>query len=264
MEKQDDKTLGQFLKEYLQNSNLDIQALHEKTKISKKYLNIIINDDYENYPAKVYLRGFLKEIAKVLNIDFSLIDNKYLSKLDLDREPQITPKYESILEIENSRNKFIVPVIVLVICIIFILGYFFLKPSHKVVKNEINKKKVKKVVKFKKKEIKEGVITVKQEVKNDNNSNQNNIIIKKSLKNKKNSKIKRLKILAKELTWVRVTMDNKTKKTYFMKRGENQTFEAKKFFKIDTGNAGGIELILNGKKLAPIGKRGEVKHIILK
>lgn len=263
MEKQDDKTLGQFLKEYLLKNNLDIQALHEKTKISKKYLNIIINDDYENYPAKVYLRGFLKEIAKVLNIDFSIIENNYLAKLNLDKDPEITPKYESIFEIENRKNKFITPGIVIVVFIIFILGYFFLKPSHKVVNNEIEKQEVKNVVKFKDKEKKE-IVKVQKETKNDNNSIKNKLIVKKSVKKKNSNKIKHLEILAKELTWVRVTMDNKTKKTYFMQKGENKTFEAKKFFKIDTGNAGGIDLILNGKKLAPIGKRGEVKHIILK
>lgn len=250
------ETLGEFLKKELEKKNLSIKDLHEKTKISNKFLNIIINDDYENYPPSVYLKGYLKKIALVLNIDFSYIYENFVSNIEKDKTVEITPKYKPILSVEKKRSSFKFLFIFLLIIALILIVYFSLKKTREIkkVKNihlEMNPKpKVK--------------IKVKKEIINKIKDNKSTKLIKTPVITSIDNQTKILKIIPEELTWVRVIIDNITVKKLFLKKGDNVTFEGKKFFKLDIGNAGGIKLIFNNKELGYPGKRGEVKHIILK
>lgn len=72
-----------------------------------------------------------------------------------------------------------------------------------------------------------------------------------------------LVIEAKELTWARITEDNGSPSQVLLKPGERIERRASDFFLLDVGNAGGIDLTLQGKPLGSIGKRGQVVHIRL-
>ncbi len=260
---QNDVSIGNLIKNSLEEKKITIDELYEKTKIPKKYLKAIVNDDYSNYPPKTFLLGYLKEISKLLQIDYSNI-LKILNKLNLGEQLNIEPKYKPILEIEKTPisffrifSYFFTFVAILVIGIL-IIGKF--KSTNKEItpkKVEIKPKKiVHKNIQPKKEEEKKIII--------DNTSAEIPPVKKEEEKPIKKIDNITLTIIGNELTWVRIYIDNETKKTYFVKKNDNITLYGKKFFKLDIGNAGGIRLIFNGKDLGFPGKRGEVKHIILK
>ena len=70
-------------------------------------------------------------------------------------------------------------------------------------------------------------------------------------------------IEAKELTWARITEDRNSPSQVLLKPGERIERRASDFFQLDIGNAGGIDLIFQGKPLGSLGKRGQVIHIRL-
>lgn len=70
-------------------------------------------------------------------------------------------------------------------------------------------------------------------------------------------------IEAKELTWVRVTEDHGSASQALLKPGERIERRASEFFLLDVGNAGGIDLIFQGKPMESIGKRGQVTRLRL-
>jgi cytoskeleton protein RodZ len=70
-------------------------------------------------------------------------------------------------------------------------------------------------------------------------------------------------IEAKELTWARITEDGLSPSQVLLKPGERIERRASDFFQLDIGNAGGIDLIFQGKPLGSPGKRGQVIHIRL-
>ncbi len=250
MEENSQLSLGKYLQKILEEKNITINELHEKTRISKKYLKIILNDDYENYPPNVYLKGYLKEISKILEIDFSILESQFLKKTS-NKESLIKPKYEPILAIEKeSKNFWIFSAIIIFIIFAGIIIFFFTKNNEKNKNNEryITQKKIKK-------QTKNNLVLNKKNFKKPQD---------KKLINSKQKNFKLLQIIAEDLTWVRVTMDNISKKTYFLQKGDNVSLKAKNFFKLDIGNAGGIKLIFNNKDIGYPGKKGEVKHIILK
>jgi cytoskeleton protein RodZ len=67
-----------------------------------------------------------------------------------------------------------------------------------------------------------------------------------------------LKIEARERAWVRVIIDGKQKKDVLLNTGEAREWSAKEGFVLTFGNAGGVDLTLNGKRLAPVGASGQV------
>ena len=69
---------GQHIKELREHRGLSLDAMAEATKIRKQYLRAIEDHDYPNLPARVYLRGFLTQVARVLKVDRQRLAEGYL------------------------------------------------------------------------------------------------------------------------------------------------------------------------------------------
>lgn len=72
-----------------------------------------------------------------------------------------------------------------------------------------------------------------------------------------------LQVAATEQAWVDVQADGKTIMARVLNPQEVRTFQAKDAFDVNTGNAQGIILTLNGETLKPLGRSGEVKKVHL-
>lgn len=74
---------------------------------------------------------------------------------------------------------------------------------------------------------------------------------------------KKLMITCKERTWVSAVIDDSEKKEFMLNAHEMIILNAIDGFDLLIGNAGGVELFLNGKEIEFTGKSGEVKRIKL-
>ena len=72
-----------------------------------------------------------------------------------------------------------------------------------------------------------------------------------------------LKAIVKERTWIRVRIDNEQPKEYVLGPKSRPQWRAKKGFELLIGNAGGIDLEFDGKKMADLGKQGQVIRLNL-
>ncbi len=70
---------GQLLKRLREARGLSLEAMVDATKIRKPYLAAIEEQDFENLPARVYLRGFLMTIGRVLKVDKTKLAEGYLA-----------------------------------------------------------------------------------------------------------------------------------------------------------------------------------------
>jgi hypothetical protein len=73
---------GTVLKRLREKRGISLEALAEATKIRKPYLMAIEEQDLENLPARVYLRGFLTQVARVLKVDRARLAEGYLSYVE--------------------------------------------------------------------------------------------------------------------------------------------------------------------------------------
>lgn len=58
--------------------NITLDQISEVTKISRTYLISLENNDYPCLPASVFIRGFLVQVAKILELDGNKVATSYL------------------------------------------------------------------------------------------------------------------------------------------------------------------------------------------
>jgi transcriptional regulator with XRE-family HTH domain len=74
---QDNKTVGDKLREMRKLENFTLAELAEKTKIHKKYLQAFEENDYQTLPEPIYTRNFLKTYVRALGGDVDYILQQY-------------------------------------------------------------------------------------------------------------------------------------------------------------------------------------------
>ncbi len=72
-----------------------------------------------------------------------------------------------------------------------------------------------------------------------------------------------LKASIKERTWIRITVDGGEPREYVFSPGREPEWQAQKSFDLLIGNAGGLDLKLNGEEIGPLGASGQVVRLKL-
>jgi|GEM_PF-2182937 len=76
---------GETLKELRLAHSLTLEVLHERTKITLKNLKCIEEEDANNLPANVYLKGFLQQIARAYSLPEAKLCTEYLALMSAKR-----------------------------------------------------------------------------------------------------------------------------------------------------------------------------------
>ncbi len=71
---------GLFLRQRRELKKISLEELSQITKISKKYLTAIEEENFSVLPAVVFLRGFLIQIAKQLKLPVDKVTSSYLER----------------------------------------------------------------------------------------------------------------------------------------------------------------------------------------
>lgn len=61
---------------------IELEEIAKTTKINELYLQFMEANRYADLPARVYLRGFLREVAKCLKLDPTAVVESYMSRYD--------------------------------------------------------------------------------------------------------------------------------------------------------------------------------------
>jgi transcriptional regulator with XRE-family HTH domain len=77
-------------------------------------------------------------------------------------------------------------------------------------------------------------------------------------KKQADSKSIRLSIRARENCWIKAKVDGKVNFVDVLEKGRSETWQANDKIELSLGNAGGIELELNGEVISPLGRKGQV------
>ena len=63
------KTIGEILREERQRHRLSIEKLAQKTRIKKKYLQALENNQFDRLPAATFVKGYIKIYAQLFGFD---------------------------------------------------------------------------------------------------------------------------------------------------------------------------------------------------
>jgi cytoskeletal protein RodZ len=269
------ETLGKYLKNQRESKKISLREVAKNTRVREHVLRAIEEDQFQLLPPATYVKGFLLAYAKYLKLDPNDVLLRYENVLkgglitrpstDSPRPKQEIPPAQP----SKPRGKALqitkqTWVVVGVIVASFIVFYFFSpfasKPPTEPIAGKLVERKSptvpsppgtapsrapegKSVVSEKKPLTPSGPVAATTSVQE-----------KKPIA---------LQLKAIEETWLSLQADDQSGKEMILKPGEGIAVQASGRILMKLGNAGGLDLVLNGKPLGKPGKSGEVLTLIV-
>jgi len=280
------ETLGSYLRNQRESKKISLRELAKNTRVREHILRAIEEDRHELLPPATYVRGFLSAYAKYLRLDENEVLLRYekvlkgeplappRAELAEPSPPPPKPKQKISAAQPSKRKKEILwntkPtwVIVGVIAASLILLYFFSpyssKPPEPVPEKPVPEKAA---------AVDEGSTAPVPPVAAVTPVPKEKPVIKgkeslapsspvASTTSVPEKKPLSLQLKAVEETWVSLEVDGQSGRGMTLKPGEGISVQASNRIRMILGNAGGLDLALNGKILERFGKSGEVLTLI--
>ena len=255
------ESTGEKLKKIRQELGLSLEEAQKKTKIHLNILKAIEGDSLSGL-SPVYLKGFLKIYCKFLRVDpkdympdyketGAHITNVIATK-DVSEKPKI---YTMFLNSVRPSKKFKTAFVYILIIILLALGLFNLGKAV-----SSNRKKHSTQEKLLRN------IPVKTESKKKPSLQKAAVSNLASREDKPQKEIAsgiRLAIRARENCWVNLKVDGRVVFQRVLEKGRSENWQAKDRIELSLGNAGSVELEVNGQQFLSLGRRGQVLKNIL-
>lgn len=117
---EEEDSIGFQLKEAREAKNLSLENLHDLTKIKIIHLQAMEENRFEQIAAPVYQKGFLKSVAKALDLNAENLINQYKKQYEVKELP---------LNLVNTKKSQIKPKVIFLIgaaLIVLILALFLI------------------------------------------------------------------------------------------------------------------------------------------
>lgn len=260
--------IGKILKKIRLEKGLSLEEVQKKTKIN---LNILIAIEEENFInlSPIYVKGFLKIYCNFLGINLQDYISSYKESQFSVKAPEAKDKPESFLETVSDKSNFLaadrkigIGIIIAFVVIFLSIGLFSLgdvilyRSRHsspkkdnvvQAIPGKVAKKKTQVAqlqkstpVKVKHKPQESGAVSQKHSV----------------------SEI-RVGILARENCWVTLKADGRVIFHGVLRKGKSESWQAKEKIELSLGNAGAVELVVNGARISSLGKKGQARKNVL-
>ncbi len=247
------QSLGTTLKKIRESRNLSLEDVSERTRIPKKILSTIEEDRLNELSSPFYARGFVKSYSQFLSALEEKAVKEYLSGIQKKAEPKLILNGEKVPGDWFLKHKKHIGVGILAVFSVYLLvfgfvqiGRFIRAVSVRSMAWVTERQRLAKLAEAKPKPI------PSRETKKSPGST--------SDASKEGFEIE---IVAHYNTWIQVTSDKELLFRGILKKGDSDIWKAKTRIDLEVGNAGGVTLKLNGKKLGAAGKKGEKKTLVI-
>ncbi len=239
--------VGQYLREAREGQGLTLSDVSNSLCLRRTLINAMETGDWSSLPHEVYVKGYLKEYAQLLNV-YNIISP------DLTEAPAIKVLVEkpiqqtSVVRQRSFPKKAVgYPLLFLCVIVVLVVSQTFMNTKRQVSSSAPN-------VPIQKTEHKQTGI-VRTSVATADGQAANQAV--------PSFEMKKLMITCHERTWVSVVIDGSEKKEFMLNPEEMVILNAKDNYDLLIGNAAGVKLILNGNDIDFSGQSGEVKRIKL-
>ena len=273
------ENFGSYLKHERELRGVTLEAISGTTKIHIRFLRALENNNFEELPGEVFIKGYIRSYADTIGSDPEETLNVYEefvgNKVSLDN-------LDSVYQSNTSVIRFLGYALIGLLILALVFGTKFLfsnkhksgeqktnhflslpdkvleKDTSQQIKNNLDTKPaIKESIDLVKeqKTVKLGAEVQQQEISLSSIEEEGIGDLEKPLK---------LTIKAKIDSWFNITIDNFRDEDFILPAGEEKLFFGDKTFHLTIGNNKGTELILNGKHLViPKGEQNIVKDFII-
>ena len=223
---------GEILKQRREALGLDLREISNTLRIKYAYLKALEDGDMKNLPPEVYVKGYIHEYARVLNINPDPVISAYM-QLIAQTEPSQSIPARGNMQLKKRKTGYVLIPALLILAALFLI--YLQKPSTtKTAESPVPAVEPEK-------EMTPAAESVPQRTMSGH----------------------LLQINAHDTTWLQVMIDKTEPKELLMQPGDAAEWRAEKCFSLKIGNAGGVKLRFDGKSLANLGDAGQVVTINL-
>lgn len=236
--------IGSYLKRERELRGISLEEISKVTKIGLRILKALESDDFDSLPAPIFVKGFIRSYATYVGldpVDAVLRYEDYLARHEAKDEVE---------EIKEERRRTI-PVPAVIGAILIIASSIYILSSYKgsteraveapVVEDELKGSKEEMAAPISPEQLlpKEAEVEERKEIPHT------------------------IRFKARDRTWIKVVIDGLDTKEVLLKPGEEVKWEAKKGFFVVIGNAGGVDVVFDGRTLKELGEPGRVVRLSL-
>ncbi len=242
-------TMGEVLHEARYRLNVSLEEVEEYTKIRKKYLVALEEDNYSELPAPVYARGFLQMYAEYLGIDPAFADKLFQPPQPKVAPPQIRPAASGIPAAEGISLRAIVTAFLAVLGLAAIVLLYWQYAAFTSNSNPAEATS------------RPGAAVTP--------TNYQAVAIPSptptSPPTPSPTPVRGVEVTVyiTDRSWMRVVADGQSSPLFEgeLQPGDARTWKAKDRIDMRVGNAGGVEVTVNGMRQGKLGASGEVKNV---
>lgn len=118
--------IGVLLKEAREEKGFTLDNIQEKTKIQKRYLVAIEQDDFSALPGKFYARAFIREYAEAVELDPNVVLANFKEEKEVPEEEPVKytrlDRSEKMNENKKSSILSFLPTLIVIFLIVAIIG----------------------------------------------------------------------------------------------------------------------------------------------
>ncbi|MDR2861014.1 MAG: DUF4115 domain-containing protein [Syntrophobacterales bacterium] len=251
---------------------LTLSDIFGRTRITIKNLTALEQEDFASLPAPVYTQGFIRQYAKLLNIDPAHALQEYDDYLKSASAPVFLAEkpdapQNNFSQIQTPTNKSShVPVLSVILAIVLFGFFIFLLENNTTQQRTLSAKNQQAAENPSASQ--EGEEGMAEDASGEPVNTA--VLLTGEALQKSVEEIAatvtasgplKLTIKARETTWIAVRADGQNKEQTLY-AGGTATFTGK-CFSVNIGNAGGTDVFLQGKFLGALGKKGEAVRIVL-
>ncbi|MBI5887594.1 MAG: DUF4115 domain-containing protein [Deltaproteobacteria bacterium] len=280
---------GEYLKREREHRGVTLSAVHEATRISMKYLRALEDDDLDAQPHATFTKGFIKSYCKHLGLDETDAVLRYEMFIREKAERVDNFRAEDYKGGKKRQAPYDIRYLYAAAATVVIIAVFYLAFMRKGPKTAPQTASVAAQAKD---------TAVQPQMQHQTQAQpqpqakatagpgeqakaappmqaaavkvekpQEKPPVKDAAKaaDKAESKEKKhlISISASELVWLKMGIDDHPAFNVILKGGESASWRAEKGFRLVVGNAGGVSITFDGKKLEPLGPSGKVVNINL-
>jgi cytoskeletal protein RodZ len=256
-------SLASELRDERERRNITLAHIAEETRISLRHLQSLEEGRYADMPGGIYNRAFIKAYCDVIGLDSQPALQKYDN--ELSPHPEKPAKSQTF---QQPRKSFRGSHSVMVWSLMFILlaaGIFFSRKfiipsphftnaSASAFKQDSSEPLTEARPQYSSIPSQSSQSSPEPAINPDNSKNE----LEPPAYSPSDSASLHIEFEVTEKSWISVVSDNEHVISKIFEPGEAQKFSASQQFKIIIGNAGGVQLRINGQPAKPLGKPGEV------
>ena len=268
-------SFGEYLRRERELRGVTLDEIAKASNISKTFLKSLENDDFENLPSEVFVKGFIRCYAENTGMDGSEAVLAYNSFIENKRTSQSTSETSTEIPTESNMKMSYFLVIVIFVVVSSLMVFYYVKKNREIKPPFASEEKISQrvdeigIVESKNnisitlapdiKETENLIETDDLEAQAEEKDVSDNLSLPPPTGNEETSEVSdkkeitdtlTLTVEAKENAWLSLIIDDAVTKEALLIPGETAKWKAKEKFVVNLGNVAGTHLKLNGKEIS--------------